>query len=168
MTSLSVADLLRSYNKSRDEWLGRDHLPVRFDKPFFAVKPDTNVPAVFKDAVEAAVKFRCTSYTLQDAVQHALQYLDVDVRDQLTCCFGEIEFHLPVGAVGHVGPDIRVIFFTPHYLYGNPFRASDETRAWNAERDGTELQLNELLAMIMASQDTFQNASAKPKEVSQS
>lgn len=165
---LSVADLLRSCNKSRDEWLDRDLLPVCFDKPLFAANPDTNIPSAFKDAVVAALEIGCTSYTLEITVQNTLQYLDVDVRDRITLYIGEKDYQLPVGLVGYVGADIRVIFFTPHYLYGSPLRASDEARAWNAERDGTELQVNEVLAMIMASQYMLQTPRAQPKEVSHS
>lgn len=169
MPNLSVADLIESYNKERDEWVGRDCLPVCFDKPLFVGKQDTNVHPDFKNAVEVALKkFRSNSCTLHAAVRNALQCHHADVQVELTSCVGEDEYRLQVGLVGFFDDDIRVIFLSPHYLYGIPFRASDETRTWNAERDGTELQLNELMAMVTASQRMLANAAAKPKEVSQS
>lgn len=169
MTNLSAADLIESYNQTRDKWVRRDCLPVCFDKPLFVGKPDTKVHQDFKDAVKATAKILTSkSSILHGAVLCALRCLDVEVKAELTFCVGEAEDRLQVGLVGLVDDDIRVIFLSAHYLYGIPFRASDETRTWNAERDGTELQLNELMAMVTASQRVLANAASKPKEVSDS
>lgn len=168
MTNLSVAALLYSSRQHRDECVGRDLLPVCFDQPMFVANPDTHVPAAFKCAIERASALRCHSYTLEIAVQNSLQSLDTDVQGQVTFSIGEKQYGLAVGTVGYLGADIRVIFFSTHYLYGNPIRCTDEARAWNAARDGTELQPNELVVMMMASQHTLQNAPTAPKEVSHS
>lgn len=149
------------------EWLARHLLPVCFDKPLFAPNPDTTVPTAFKNAVQEALGFGSNSYSLQSAVRNALKLLGADVRDRVPFCVGNRQYEKELGKVGYLGADLRVIFFSTDYLYGIPFLAVDETPAWNAARDGKELQLNELMAMILASQYTLQNTRAAQKEVSQ-
>lgn len=165
MPNQSVRALLGAFRSDRYRWPRGKDLPVLFHQPAFVVHNVTNIPKVVQRAITSAAEGTDPDYSVQVVLGATLQGYGASVRTQLTCYLNQTRFQLQVGTVGYIKDTLRVIFLNTSYMYGNLRTASTEELRWNSERGTTELQLNELVAIMLAAQCQLHAQPAELQEV---
>lgn len=152
MPNQSVRALLGAFRSDRYRWPRGKDLPVLFHQPAFVVHNVTNIPEVVQRAITSVAEGTDPDYSIQVVLGATLQGYGASIQTQLTCYLNQTLFQLQVGTVGYIKDTLRVIFLNTSYMYGNLRTASTEELRWNSERGTTELQLNELVAIMLAAQ----------------
>lgn len=165
MPNQSVRALLAAFRSDRSRWPRGKNLPVLFHQPVFVAHTATNVPKNVQRAITSAADSTDPGYLIQAVLRATLKSCGASVRTQLDYCVNQIQFKLHVGMVGYIKGTLRVVFLDVSYTYGNPCPGSSEELCWNSERDTTELQLNELVAIILAAQRQLHTEPVELQEV---
>lgn len=167
MPYLSAVQLLNTVNNGRSKWNHEMALPIEYGRTGLAIEATENIPAIVKRVVGLAHDSRAPDYHVQTVLGITLKTYGASVQTQLRRSIAGVLITLEVGMVGYIKSVPRVVFFDSYYVYGNLRSASPEDMRWYSERGSTDLQLNELLAMLLAAQYGFDYASVNPHKVSQ-
>lgn len=166
MPYLSAVELLDTVNNGRSMWDRNIALPIEYGRTGLAIQATENIPANVKRVVGLAQDSRAPDYHVQTVLGTTLKTYGASVQTQLRRSIAGVPITLEVGMVGYIKSVPRVVFLNSYYAYGNLRSASPEDIRWYSERGSTDLQLNELLAMLLAAQYRFDYASVKPQKVS--
>lgn len=167
MTYPSPAHLLDAVNCERSKWDRSAILPVEYEESGLAIQATENMPAKVLRAIELAVRGGSASYHVQAVLGATLRSHGASIQSRLHCSIGGIPITLNVGMVGYINSTLRVVFMSPHFAYGNLRSAFPGDILRYSERSATDLQINELLAILVAAQLQFHDKSVNPQEVSQ-
>lgn len=142
-------------------------LPVEYEKVRLAIQVTENIPAKVLRAIESAAHGNSPSYHVQAVLGVTLQSYGVSIQYHLHCSIARFPITLAVGMVGYINSTPRAVFMSSHFAYGRLCRTSPEDIRWYSERGATDLQINVLLAVLVAAQCHLDDKSVNPQEVSQ-
>lgn len=163
---MCARDLVHARYHDRSTWPPTTSLPIQFNRPPFDIHFPQPIPKEVRDTIKLAADCENLGCAVRDVVGAVLGSHGADIQSQLSDEIGGrmVNCDSMTGSINHI---LRVIFPSSYYVYGNRRMHSDEVLAWNLNRGPTDLQSNELLAIITAAQLQLYNRSAERQEVCQ-
>lgn len=126
MSYPSPTQLLDAVNSERSKWDRSAILPVEYEECRLAIQGIEIMPANVLRAIELAVDGRSASYHVQAVLGATLTSHGASIRSHLHHSIGGFPITLNVGMVGYINSNLRVLFMSSHFAYGNRSRFSPQ------------------------------------------